>query len=422
MSTRNPKKSTHPTEYLFKSSTTVPSKNTPQVEEAPKREEFRVPEGEEKIESCQKRLRQFASLEAGTGIDIVPISLEEAETLQQTLAREGIKYRFDWDSKTSTATFRMPTPLHSTTLATWIGDVQLAIRDTVLTAAPCRKQRRFISGGDTRVLLEDNSTLQPDASFGIKEGERGGESKGMWRRVVFESLLSQSLDEGRKKLQKYLFKTKEKFEVHAGVLINYENPPTPKSDKKCVVSLEVWVRDEVGDEAIDLPRDKCSKKDPATPEPAQEDEPPSSSSSGDSEDGTQETGWASNEGTMVAEEDLMRIGSLPEVMVVYDEAKQGNQGGLENLVLDAYDFFHICRRKRRRIPSNKRLIEIDLSGLRDIVYDVVDDERQMLAAKHQQLKSDPLRRKQPEESESDEDLPLEHKSYSKLMKKKRRHV
>ncbi|KAG8750246.1 hypothetical protein FRC11_010598 [Ceratobasidium sp. 423] len=431
MTALNAEETAFPADLTSKSSAIVLDNPTKQAQRVTNREQILALEGDSRLESCKERLKKFAEEGAPTLIDVVSITLEEAENIQATLSAGGIKYRFDWNAKTSTATFRMTKKLHSSTLATFTHRAFAEFEHAVLAASPCRMQKELLAGGDANIDLEDGGSLQPDASFAIKEGEAGesGESKGLWRRVVIESLLSQTMDQAEKKLIRLLFETKEHFEVHAVILINFENPPTIHSDEeKCIATVEVWVRKPTSNRAKDFPKDKCSRKDSATPEPDTEQEGPSSSNEEDSDADTQVTGWASNASTIFATPPKVIGGPGNRAMrrtapiIVYDESKGNHQEPLETLLLDAYDFFRKCRRKRQAIPSNKRLIEVNLEPLRDAVRTVLHDERQQLVVQRQELTGVSPARGPPTESTDDSSSgsPEEEESYGVLAERHRR--
>ncbi|KAF8692438.1 hypothetical protein RHS03_08619, partial [Rhizoctonia solani] len=239
--------------------------------------------------------------------------------------------------------------------------------------------------GDSEIRLV-TGYKQPDKAFGVYE-DHGSDAHytRMHPRVVFESAVSQSKGGAREKAELYLTETEVECQVYAVVILNFENVPTQLpnltvlDDKKCRVTLEVWVCNEtIGTR---FPLDDCQE---------------ASISSGGIEDVSLEHGLDDN----IAQDCLSdtynspnvssnnstpstgtskSLGSLVkqrgETIVVLDESETV-EVELPDLVLDFYDFFRVCQRNPgEKVDAENRPINIPIRGLRDTLLMALKDER-----------------------------------------------
>ncbi|KAG8727654.1 hypothetical protein FRC10_005788, partial [Ceratobasidium sp. 414] len=375
---------------------------------------FTVPEGANKLEAWTGRIKELASPEGRPVVRISPIKLEEVEDLERELSKEGFKFRFDWDAKSSTALIRMPKLLHSAPLSTWASTIMPEIQRALDAAAVCGKCT-LMSTGDSQCRLQDGSRLGPDAGFAIYDNQQSSLDPHLTPRVVFESALSQSSSDVLKKAWKYLFKTHKEYEVHAVVLCHMENPPPWSGKKMCRLTLEVWVREETGDIEIDFPLDNCppaSDDDQSTAEEGEGEEAgaePSPSDRGSSAGASSSHAtWSSNEATKTNDQTRFWFpdGEGPRmwrrndrIIVVYDEAHGDKQNTLPDLEMDTYDFLRTCNtRPHQSIPAEKRVVSVGLEQLRKLVQMIVQGERDKQRLNQEATPQRTLRLKRPREA------------------------
>ncbi|KAG8734336.1 hypothetical protein FRC11_005323 [Ceratobasidium sp. 423] len=395
MDTRVPKTGIHtlnpsPT-HILKKDKTVPTTFEPTSI---------IAQQEDTVEDLRKKIELYLITHKRTAVVIKDISKKKARALDQAFEAAGLKFKFDWDARTNSATIMTPSRLHSSTLAAWIGGVSQILIDFVKNVAPCQFQLLSL-GGDAAVKLDNGSSYSPDASFTIREGTTSNNIE--WTRVVIESLVSQPLKEGRSKARDYLRDTNGV--VHVVILINFEDLPTRRLKSRCRVTIEVWVREEY-EEQIKVFRDAC----PWSTDKIDND----IYSDNDDDDGEEDDSDISSENDSEYEYEVLsdtstkvdRDGNMPVLsseapadpiptgvrmrgrpLLVLDENRNNVEVPDEELELDAYDFLRICADGNKEIKPGERTVKLPLSQLRDSVKSALDDMRRAVKARNEKKKA-----------------------------------
>ncbi|KAG8713774.1 hypothetical protein FRC11_011065 [Ceratobasidium sp. 423] len=376
------------------------------------------------VEGLVKKVETELACEGGKTVIITSIGEKQAEGLADAFEAAGLRVKFEWDAKSRRATIWMADELHSAPLAMWLSREFSRIEEQLDEVCECGEQRLWM-GADSKMKYRDNSTFHPDQSLTIQEGPL---STGYTRSpVVFESLNSQSLQDGQKKAKKIIETSKD--DVHAVVLLNFEDRPHPnETEARCKVTLEVWRREATGDPAIDFPLDSCPWKDkdadlsdewiPKDDNPiceANEDDHLANESSSSDEGDDDRSGdyepnaepddesWLASEVTKVeefpptleesppADAVSARPGPLrPAVgpLVVFNEKNPNREGTAEYLTLDVYDFLRVCALDpEKRIPAEQRGIKVSLRWLRDSIIISLRNLRRTQGVKRPREKS-----------------------------------
>ncbi|CUA69853.1 hypothetical protein RSOLAG22IIIB_04108 [Rhizoctonia solani] len=186
---------------------------------------------------------------------------EDLERVIDHLHNLGLKPRYDWDSKSNTMIVRSPTGIHEVPGA-WLARTGVAyLEKDIEERSLCGEFKLGVGGARAVDLItstgELGGTLVPDQSLCLLQVGADGKKAHVQNspRIVMETSAGQSLKDVIDKVFQRLYETDRA--VHAVIICNFTNMPSPESDKPFKAEIAVWVRPESEDLTLDYPCDEC---------------------------------------------------------------------------------------------------------------------------------------------------------------------